>query len=441
MTEHTLLIHNQTTYLGICILVGYITRLCMASNKTRPATSSGEHVIVPIGKINPLIVMRCILSGAGLSCVSSGLIFLCFQAFPVPEYLWLVSGVTNLIYLVLSFLVTSVNLIDKQWEGKSLTHGQSFGLCVRTMPWPMLSILPLFFVFVWWGLGSWLPKPDPFLLGTVVNFGMPIVLFPIMNAHVVKIWKQTDEGKARQRQQSQAGQSRRQRRRICRVLLHLLVLLLLGGIAWLMAQMRGAARRHKYHFLIGTQITKLVIFFSLRRVTAVQRFSTYRAYTFALGCVAVFCDSQMRITVQATETSWDALAFDALIVGVVEVLARMGHASVFKWYYGYLCPNSRLMQLHMVEEYADMAAEYIAIFIAILYQMYFSQSFQLAICSAIFIEVGVDFICIAGLQALAYPIGVMVKHARDRQFLCWNFSLIAVVLLSVCLCLGQRYGT
>ena len=88
--------------------------------------------------------------------------------------------------------------------------------------------------------------------------------------------------------------------------------------------------------------------------------------------------------------------------------------------------NPQLLHMHMVEEYAEMAAEYIAICIAILYQVYFSKSFQAAIFSSLFMELAVDLICISGLQALAYPIGLMLNNVRDRAFLRWNFSLRAM---------------
>ena len=121
--------------------------------------------------------------------------------------------------------------------------------------------------------------------------------------------------------------------------------------------------------MIGTQLSKLVIFFCFRQLTVSQRPSSYRFYAFGLGMVAIWCDTEMRITLQASNASWDELTLNALIVGMVEILIRMAQASVIRWYYGRIHPNPRLMHMHMVEEYAEMAAEYIAISIAILYRV------------------------------------------------------------------------
>ena len=146
------------------------------------------------------------------------------------------------------------------------------------------------------------------------------------------------------------------------------------------------------------------------------------------------------ITLQATDASWDALTLDALIVGMVEILLRMGQASVIRWYYGRIRPNPQLMRMHMIEEYAEMAAEYIAISIAILYQVYFSESFQVAVLSSFFMEIAVDLICISGLQALAYPIDLMLSSVRDRAFLRWNYSMFTLLLLGCILDLGESFG-
>ena len=55
-------------------------------------------------------------------------------------------------------------------------------------------------------------------------------------------------------------------------------------------------------------------------------------------------------------------------------------------------------------------------------------------------EIAVDWICISGLQALAYPIGLMLNNVRDRSFMRWNFSVFTLVLFSLILCLGKSFG-
>ena len=102
--------------------------------------------------------------------------------------------------------------------------------------------------------------------------------------------------------------------------------------------------------MIGMQLSKFVFFFCLRPLTVSQRPSTYRFYVFLVGMVAILCDTETRITLQASNASWDELALDALIVGMVEVLLRIGQASVIKWYYERIRPNPQLMHMHMVKE-------------------------------------------------------------------------------------------